>query len=124
MDLSPIWNVASYRCSHLKRIRSYRSITRNQYVATLKQRFYNTSILDTIQDFHKLIINIIKLVKKYCVINSLIQFSLVSDPYESIINSPYIPIESLDTLKVYHNLNEILKINNSIGINKLVVSYD
>ena len=124
IDFNPVWNVTSFNRSLHKRFWSYQLVSRNQFVATLKQKYYNTSILDTMPDFHKLIINISKLVKKNCVKNSYIQFSLISDPYESIINSPYIPIETLDTLKLYLNLNEVLKLNDTIGINKLVVSYD
>ena len=99
-------------------------LLRNQYIATLKKRYYNTSILETLPDFHKLIVNISKLMRKRCLKKSFVQYSLISDPYGSIINSPYINIDRLDTLKVFHNLSEILKINNSLGINKLIVSYD
>ena len=124
MDFSTVWDVTLFNQSLHKRFWSYHLVSRNQFVATLKKKYYNTSILDSMPDFHKLIVNISKLVKKKCIKRSYIQYSLISDPYETVINSPYIPIETLDTLKIYHNLSEILKLNDSIGINKLVVSYD
>ena len=124
MDFNTVWEVTLFNQSLHKRFWSYHLVSRNQFVATLKKKYYNTSILDSMPDFHKLIINISKLVKKKCIKKSYIQYSLISDQYKSVINSLYIPIETLDTLKIYHNLSEILKMNVTIGINKLVVSYD
>ena len=122
--LSSVWDVSMFNHSLHERFWGSHQLSRNQYIATLKKRYYNTSILETLPDFHKLIVNISKLMRKRCLKKSFVQYSLISDPYGTIINSPYISIDRLDTLKVYHNLSEILKINNSIGINKLIVSYD